>query len=229
MSGFSRSDFSPQIEALEFSLRELTPRLQGKPFALGGGTALALFYFMHRRSFDLDFFVYEYSAMPLLAAKMYVDDYDFLSKDYTDLAEHIRLTTTTGVKIDFLFSPNLTRSQFQPRAFSNLSVAVESVSEIIAKKIHYRAKNLKARDVFDIAVSLEKNSDLFGELMAAKVLQIDDLYYLHQGVSAMSPEKYRNEMRFTAPYQEFESISENALAIIAQSIEKAKREYLASL
>jgi len=44
-------------------------------------------------------------------------------------------------------------------------IQIESVEEIIAKKIFYRAHKGNARDLFDIAIAIHKKPSLFSELL----------------------------------------------------------------
>ena len=63
MNGYLKN-FEPQIEALNSVYFELIKDIEDKVvlsnwWAFGGGTALSIFHFQHRKSFDIDIFISE--------------------------------------------------------------------------------------------------------------------------------------------------------------------------
>lgn len=78
MNGYL-NNFKPQIEALIQVYDELISDIDSKLpvddwWLFGGGTALAIFHFNHRKSFDIDIFVTEAQAFDYLDPKWYIDE-----------------------------------------------------------------------------------------------------------------------------------------------------------
>ena len=128
------------------------------PFwTFGGGTVLMLRY-QHRISKDIDIFVpdpqYLGFATPRLsdvAAKI-SDDYIEESSSY------VKLIRPEG-EIDFVASPNLTSPGFEEWHLKNNLIKVETGTEIVAKKLWHRGDRATARDLFDLALVIEKEGD----------------------------------------------------------------------
>jgi hypothetical protein len=56
MTGFL-DHFQDQIEALKSARFHALSSIPAEAWTFGGGTALAMFYFAHRRSWDVDIFI----------------------------------------------------------------------------------------------------------------------------------------------------------------------------
>jgi hypothetical protein len=56
-------------------------------------------------------------------------------------------------EIDFIVAGALTPTPFEIRDVAGRAVQLETVSEIIAKKIYYRGSEATPRDIFDIAAA----------------------------------------------------------------------------
>jgi len=128
------------------------------PFwTFGGGTVLMLRY-QHRISKDIDIFVpdpqYLGFATPRLSyvAAEISDDYIEESSSY------VKLIRPEG-EIDFVASPNLTSPGFEEWHLKNNLIKVETGTEIVAKKLWHRGDRATARDLFDLALVIEKEGD----------------------------------------------------------------------
>lgn len=217
--------FKEQIEALNSIIPVLENAFNaGVPrdaIVFGGGTALSIYYFQHRMSFDIDFFVKDPQYFSLLSPKLWIDDLDGFYKKYIDLFHHIGITTHKNIKIDFLLSNfiNPPMKDFSKMIFST-NIFIHSIEDIIANKIIFRKKDNKTRDIFDIAVALENNSNIFTSLLEKEVISIDDLRELYQTLEKLDKEKYINEIKLIEPVENFKEISINAFEIINNNIEK---------
>lgn len=99
--------YKNQIEALEsFYPIIKASSIPIENISFGGGTALALYYFQHRLSFDIDLFLSDNQYMNFLSPKLWVDDTANFSSNYMEQAHHIRLDTINNIKIDILSRPN---------------------------------------------------------------------------------------------------------------------------
>lgn len=126
-------------------------------WTFGGGTVLMLRY-QHRISKDIDIFVpdpqYLGFATPRLSdvAAEISDDYIEKSSSY------VKLIRPEG-EIDFVASPNLTSPGFEEWHLKNNLIKVETGTEIVAKKLWHRGDRATARDLFDLALVIEKEGD----------------------------------------------------------------------
>lgn len=124
------------------------------PFwTFGGGTVLMLRY-RHRRSRDVDIFVpdprYLGYVTPRLSAVA-----ESISPDYVEEAGHVKLIRPEG-EIDFVAAPNLTTPAFETWRIARREVRAETAVEIVAKKMWHRGATATARDLFDLALVIER-------------------------------------------------------------------------
>lgn len=56
-------------------------------------------------------------------------------------------------EIDFIVAGTLTTTPFETRVVEGRTVRLETIPEIIAKKVYYRGSETKPRDIFDIAAA----------------------------------------------------------------------------
>jgi len=145
--------------ALIASARSSGTELTGWSF--GGGTALMRRY-RHRFSKDVDIFVPDPQYFGYLTPRLN-DTAQAMTGDYLEDAMFLKLRFPEG-EIDFIASAPLTR---QPTVIENLfgvDVAVETPTEIAAKKIWHRASEFKARDILDVAMIAEKEPRALEEI-----------------------------------------------------------------
>jgi hypothetical protein len=125
------------------------------PFwTLGGGTVLMLRYH-HRLSNDIDIFVPDPQYLGFVTPR--------LSDTAADLTENYEEQPSAFVKllfeegeIDFVASPNLLPNSWENWNIGGTMVKVETASEIIAKKMFHRGDRVTARDLFDLALVIER-------------------------------------------------------------------------
>lgn len=127
------------------------------PFwTLGGGTVLMLRY-EHRQSKDIDIFVPDPQYFGYVTPRL-SDAAADISHDYVEAAGYVKLIRREG-EIDFLAAPNLTKNPFEIWTLRGRAVRVETAAEIIAKKLWHRGDMATARDLFDLALVIEKDPD----------------------------------------------------------------------
>lgn len=88
---FIHSHYKEQINALEIFYPIINKAIQTKNphITFGGGTALAMYYFGHRLSFDIDLFVNDIQYMKFLSPKLWInEDFNFNDR-YIEQAHHI--------------------------------------------------------------------------------------------------------------------------------------------
>ena len=122
-------------------------------WTFGGGTVLMLRHY-HRLSKDIDIFVPDPQALGYLNPRL-GGIAESLTGRYEESASHLKLLFLDG-EIDFVASPNLTSPAFDNHVVEGRGVRLETSAEIIAKKMWHRGQHAKARDLFDLAMVIER-------------------------------------------------------------------------
>ena len=123
------------------------------PFSLGGGTVL-MFRFRHRLSKDVDFFGYDAQWLSLFSPRLN-EVAAGLAQDYAEAANSLKIVMPHG-DIDFVIAADIAIPV--ERRLENVAgrtLLVDPVSEILAKKLFYRAASLKPRDIYDMSAAID--------------------------------------------------------------------------
>jgi len=129
LTGFLEFDFKEQIEAFDFVYNNILNSIPLEVWSFGGGTALSIFYFKHRASFDIDIFVNNPQYFNYLSPKFYLEEVDFLQNNYIETANQISLRSKSGIKIDFILTPSLTKNSFKMIEFFNKKFQIETIEK----------------------------------------------------------------------------------------------------
>lgn len=150
-------------------------------WAFGGGTVL-MQKFNHRQSKDIDIFFQNPQLLNYISPRVN----DAVEGDLIACHEqynYTKLVFREG-ELDFIVSSQISAEKPTLRKICGIPVNVEHPVEIIAKKIHYRAKEFKPRDVFDLAMvynshreCLLSNCNSFADNIPELIKQVD---YLEQ-------------------------------------------------
>jgi len=70
-------------------------------------------------------------------------------------------------EIDFIVGPSLTAAPFEMLEIEGSKVRIETIAEIITKKIFYRGRIAKPRDIFDIAAAAQCHHRMLIEALGA--------------------------------------------------------------
>lgn len=139
------------------SLLDEVSRLGGiaDPFwTLGGGTVL-MFRYRHRLSKDIDIFVPDPQYLGYVTPRL-SDVAADLTQDYTEQpGAFVKLQFEEG-EVDFVAAPNLLDDAWEVWHIGGRSIKVEKAAEIIAKKMWHRGDRVTARDLFDLALVIER-------------------------------------------------------------------------
>jgi hypothetical protein len=130
-------------------------RLRGRriTWALGGGTVLMLYY-RHRTSRDIDVFLKDPQTLTLLTPRLNERAAE-IALDYVEASNFVKLSLEQG-DIDFIVAPDLTSRPHARRPVGRRTLIVETPVEIVVKKVFYRAAELRSRDLFDLAIVIER-------------------------------------------------------------------------
>ena len=108
-------------------------------WTFGGGTSLAMRY-NHRESYDIDIFIPDTQILLFLTPRLNPG----INTDYSESSNHIKLIFPEG-EIDFIAAPYLTNNYFMKQTIEGQKIRVETPTEVIIKKLFYRAESLKIR------------------------------------------------------------------------------------
>lgn len=172
-------DFKIQKKLLSTALRLLKEKELLEVSAFGGGTALAGLYWNHRYSTDIDIFIYgENNRIEELKPRLWNDKSKKAMKKLGYLDGNVKFNgiylefeIKKDYKIQFLDVVQKTNNPFSKQKIWHHNINVESIEEIIAKKIFFRADKGNARDLFDIAVAFHKNPQIL-DLMDLPIKKI---------------------------------------------------------
>jgi nucleotidyltransferase AbiEii toxin of type IV toxin-antitoxin system len=126
---------------------------ENPPFSLGGGTVL-MFRFKHRLSKDIDFFGYDAQWLSLLSPRLN-EAAAAMASTYVEQANGVKIVMPHG-DIDFIIAGDVAVPVNRTKLLlKGRDVLVDPTSEILAKKLFYRAASLKARDVYDLSAAID--------------------------------------------------------------------------
>lgn len=221
---FLHEHYLEQIQALNHFIEDAYKFLPQKDHSLirfGGGTALAIYYYQHRLSFDIDLFVTDMQVLNYLSPKHWIDETNnFNSSSYIDLSHHIRiLEKKNNIKVDVLVSPSSTSNYLvdDSKMLFNETIYVESIEDIIAKKIVYRRNDNLTRDIIDIAISIKYKEYFLENILASGLINHNDLQELYNALSHLDTTTFDEELEIVAPFESYLDDAQNAPEIIKQA------------
>lgn len=168
-------DFSKQKSMLEVTLELLKENNLLDISSLGGGTALAGYYWNHRYSTDIDIFIYgsENKTQQLKPSnwseniKSKMNSLGF-SGNFRHNDIYTEIVIDKDSKIQFF---DVVKKSYEPFCKTNLwnmDIQIDTIEEIIGKKIYYRGDIGNARDLFDIAIAVHDNPVIFSKMILKK-------------------------------------------------------------
>ncbi len=210
--------FKNQISTLEFLQDYIfsnIPKEFKNYYAFGGGTALSLCYFHHRLSFDVDIFIYDNQLMNYINPKIYFEDIENFVDDYMSMSHQINMITKDGIYINILSVENLNPKKDNYLKLRKSHILVETPEEIIAKKIIFRKKDNKVRDLFDIAYAIHQNKNFLKNLLDLNYITKQDLNELYNAIKKVDEKEIKEELEIISPFKKINNI----IFLIQKSIE----------
>lgn len=213
---FILATYAKQIKALNDLIHECKKLLPNNDLSFmrfGGGTALAIYHFQHRKSFDIDLFVTDPQILGYLSPKHWLEDsHLFNTAKYIDLANHIRLLTKENIKIDILVSQDFISHAIidDSKVFFSENIYVESLEDILAKKIVYRKDQNKSRDIIDLGVALYHDAFIFEKLLNSEAITRQDLHDLNEALKRLDMQRYLDEIDLVAPVEAYLEVAKSA-------------------
>jgi hypothetical protein len=128
-------------------------------WTFGGGTAMML-QIDHRVSRDVDIFLSDPQLLGFLDPQTHDFKFEIWPTDYRgDGASSLKMVFGEIGEIDFIVARELTSSPTTSASVEGETVLLETIPEIITKKIYYRGASIKPRDIFDIAAAAEEHAE----------------------------------------------------------------------
>ena len=128
-------------------------------WTFGGGTALMI-QMDHRESHDIDLFLPDPQMLGYLNPEYNTFEYKVMPSEYKGDGSLFRKFAFKGMgEIDFIVAGHITDRPAVPAKIRGHNLMVETVPEVIAKKIAYRGSHLTPRDIFDVAAAVNYDSE----------------------------------------------------------------------
>lgn len=155
-------------------------------WTFGGGTALML-QIEHRESHDVDLFVEDPQLLPYIEAAVADLRFGVGAPTYDgDGRGHLKIAFDGVGEIDFIVAGQVTAKPSQAHDILGRMVLLETVPEIIAKKIRFRGSRIQPRDIFDIAAAVEAGH---GDDIRSVLSELpEDVSRTTMRLTALSPE-----------------------------------------
>jgi hypothetical protein len=134
-------------------------------WTFGGGTAMML-QIDHRESHDIDIFLLDPQLLAFLDPQKRDFKLEVEPTDYEgDGTRFLKLAFEGIGQIDFIVGSPMTALPTTERIIEGEAVKLETIPEIIVKKIYHRGSSIRPRDIFDIAAAAEKHADTITEAL----------------------------------------------------------------
>src|SRR5437588_10092051 len=125
-------------------------------WTFGGGTAMML-QIDHRESHDVDIFLQDPQLLSFLDPQKRDFRFEIRPAYYnSDGSGFLKIVFTDIGEIDFIVGQAKTVEPTILRVIEGERTLLETIPEIIAKKIVHRGLSIKPRDIFDIAAASEQ-------------------------------------------------------------------------
>lgn len=124
-----------------------------RDWAFGGGSALA-FRLRHRVSYDCDIFLHDAQYLGYLTPRSNPIA-ESLADTYLESASGLKIVTPRG-DIDFIVARDLTANPTIHERIAGVETPCHTNAEILAKKIEFRGFAFAHRDMYDLAVLIDR-------------------------------------------------------------------------
>lgn len=163
----------------------------------------------HRESHDVDIFLPDRQLLPFLDPQTHDFDFEIKLAEYTgDGSGYLKLAFEGIGEIDFIVGQAMTQSPTTQRVIEDETVQLETIPEIIIKKIYHRGANIQSRDIFDIAAAGEQHADsIIGELRSYREKVASTLARIEK----LNPEFVNNAIAELAIKDPYRSVAKTAL------------------
>lgn len=219
-------NFTPQKDLMNAALYLLKKHDLADVSALGGGTALAAYYWNHRYSTDIDIFTHSKQDISLIFRPAKWDSkFKSIMKSLGYQSSKIHPIYTEflfkdNFRMQFLSVEDKTDNPYNKVSLWGMDLLVESIEEIVAKKIYFRSHKGNARDLFDIAIAIHKDSIILNKLN----IPLEKIQELLQTVSIIYEDKklleeYIYEINLMNPNPEYKDLATHCIKYLKSFLE----------
>lgn len=226
-------DFSKQKAMLEVTLELLKENSLLKISSLGGGTALAGYYWNHRYSTDIDIFIYgNENKTHLLKPSNWSENikskmnYIGFTGNFRHNDIYTEIVIDKDSKIQFFDVVKKSKEPFCKANIWDKNIQIDTIEEIIAKKIYYRGDIGNSRDLFDIAIAVHEDPIIFSKMILKKE-KIIGLYktLLNISNSEELKELYLHEIKQMNPNDKYDFLAKNTIIYLKDLLENVCASY----
>jgi hypothetical protein len=177
-------------------------------WTFGGGTAMML-QINHRESRDVDLFLQDPQLLPFLDPQKHDFKFEIRPSGYDgDGVGFLKLAFKDIGEIDFIVAQPKTADPTIQREVEGENTRLETVPEIITKKIVYRGSSIRPRDIFDIAAASEQYADaIVAELRSYRT----EVARALETLESLNPEFVSNAISQLLIRQQFAAVAKTAI------------------
>ncbi len=173
----------------------------------------------HRESHDVDIFLQDPQLLPFLDPQTHDFIFEIQPTDYIgDGATSLKLVFKDIGEIDFIVDQPKTAAPTIERVIEGENTLLETIPEIITKKIVHRGASIKPRDIFDIAAAGEDYADAI--ITALRPYKADVVRTL-DALASLNPDFVNNTISQLIIKEKFLPIAKNSIARTKQILEAA--------
>jgi hypothetical protein len=177
-------------------------------WTFGGGTAMML-QIDHRESQDVDIFLSDPQLLPFLDPQKHDFQFEIWPTDYEgDGSSFQKLAFKDIGEIDFIVGHAMTASPTTQAIIEGETTLLETIPEIIAKKIYYRGSSIKPRDIFDIAAAGEQHADSVIDALRSYRTEVQTTLGV---IDKLNPDFVNSAIAQLAIKDKFRSVAKTAL------------------
>jgi hypothetical protein len=203
--------WEPLFDKAMLAIDALPPHLPRLEWTIGGGTVL-MFKYHHRLSRDIDIFITDAQYLTALSPRLN-DKVEDLTTHYREDSQHVKLIFDDLGEVDFVSAPRLVANSTQAATIHGREVLLDKPEEIIAKKCFYRADGFTARDVFDMAVFLAKETAVVKKNLGILTARSEDIQR-RLAFYATNKSHWDREISLVRPLPGFGQYSRQALSMV---------------
>ncbi|MFG5382668.1 nucleotidyl transferase AbiEii/AbiGii toxin family protein [Yoonia sp. R2-816] len=180
-------------------------------WTFGGGTAMML-QINHRESHDVDLFLDDPQLLSYITASVADLDFEIGRPTYGgDGASHLKVAFEDIGEIDFIVAGHIVDHNAESTNLLGRTIDLETIPEIIGKKIRFRGSSIEPRDIFDIAAASKAGYD---EQIAAALEEIADYRNIAADrLNQLKPEYVNSVIAQLMLKPEFEATAKDAITI----------------
>jgi len=167
-------------------------------------------------------FLIDQQYLSYFSPKHWIEDTEnFDDKHYIDTHNHIGVVSANNIKVDILVDASSTSKIIDgSKDIFSFDIQIESIEDILAKKIVFRKKDNKGRDILDIAVAISHDEHIIEKLLAHGRVTKEDLEIFSDALENINLQKYHIAIELVEPIKEYRALAENAPQYIIEKIKK---------